>query len=106
MVDFTIPVTGTYDITAAGAEGRGNIVGSAGGLGALAGGDVFLIAGAVLDVAVGSGSGGAYAGGGGGGSFVYTSLTAPLVVAGGGGGGGAAAAAARSSRRTSPTPSW
>ena len=25
MVDFTIPVTGTYDITAAGAEGGGNI---------------------------------------------------------------------------------
>ena len=38
VVDFTVTVTGTYDITAAGAEGG---AGGLGGLGALAGGDVF-----------------------------------------------------------------
>ena len=73
VVDFTIPVTGTYDITAAGAEGGASA--GAGGLGALAGGDVVVAAGTVLDIAVGGGGndgvgkGVTYGGGGGGGAL-------------------------------------
>ena len=60
VVDFTVAVTGTYDITAAGAEGDRErpLV----GLGALAGGDVFLTGVTVLDIAVGGGGGGRPAG--------------------------------------------
>ena len=59
VVDFTVPTTGTYDITAAGAQGGGTGGARLGGLGALAGGDVVLAAGTMLDIAVG----GAEAGG-------------------------------------------
>jgi hypothetical protein len=94
VVSFVIPVTGVYDIAAAGARGGGSFNAS-GGFGAIAGGDVFLTAGTTLEIAVGGfGRSGIRSvlpdigGGGGGGSFVYTAAapSTPLVVAGGGGG--------------------
>jgi hypothetical protein len=98
--NFTIPVTGLYEILAFGAQGGGSGF-HQGGLGAEIGGDLNLGAGEVLTILVG-GAGGAGqvsaagtgpprsgAGGGGGGSFVVNSGGSPLVIAGGGGGAGA-----------------
>ena len=93
IVTDTISTTGTYLVTAAGAQGGKGVVpgtpfGVPGGLGALLSGDVFLTAGEVLDIAVGGqGSFFIEGSGGGGGSFVLAPGTVPLVVAGGGGGG-------------------
>ena len=86
-VSYTVPVSGVYDITAYGAQGGPAV--TVGGLGAEAGGDIFLSAGTVLTVLAG-GKGGYAAGnggGGGGGSFVFEGA-ALLAAAGGGGGGG------------------
>jgi hypothetical protein len=93
----TVGVSGYYDITADGAEG-GRGLGKSGGIGAMASGDVYLQAGATLEIVVGGKGGGSGlgGGGGGGGAFVIETGTAsgPLatpiyeVVAGGGGGGG------------------
>jgi PEP-CTERM motif len=89
---YTVPVSGYYQVSAAGASGGGSF-NTSGGLGASAGGTVLLFAGAQLGIVVGGqggdGSGPGVAGSGGGGSFVYVVGAAqPLVVAGGGGGGG------------------
>jgi len=94
IVDYTVPQTGIYDITAYGAQG------GMGANGGEIGGAFSLTQGKILQILVGSvGVGGGVnetngylgGGGGGGGSFVAlgTSPTAdsPLVVAGGGGGG-------------------
>lgn len=86
---WTVPLTGTYRISAYGAQG-----GNVGGKGALARGDVALTKGTVLKIAVGqlgiqqqAFSGAPYwGGGGGGGSFVTKNDNTPLVIAGGGGG--------------------
>lgn len=115
IVDYTVPTTGIYDITTAGAQGgkgffeyaspESLIITSLGGLGAVIGGEYLLAAGDVLEIAAGSRGGDALVspyppsedaggdGGGGGGSFValvssLSPLPVPLVVAGGGGGGG------------------
>ena len=90
--EYTIPTTGTYDITAAGAQGGPGdlaLFGVAGdfGKGATIGGDLYLTAGTQLDIVVGGEGGTSFAGGGGGGSFVYD-ISQLLLVAGGGGGGG------------------
>jgi hypothetical protein len=73
----TIANSGTYDITADGAQGGGDAAGGGGGNGAEVSGDIYLAQGAVLEIVVGvegySGSalsGGGGGGGGGGGSFV------------------------------------
>ncbi|MBV8796806.1 MAG: hypothetical protein JO136_17885, partial [Hyphomicrobiales bacterium] len=70
IVDFTIPATGTYQITAFGAQGGsagGGEIGLAhGGGGAEIRGDFVLTKGDVLQIAVG-GAGDASADGGGGG---------------------------------------
>ena len=82
---WTVPVTGTYQIVAFGAQGASivfNSITSPGGLGAEIGGDLGLTAGEVLQIAVGG------AGSGGGGSFVVAPSNMPLVIAGGGGGSG------------------
>ena len=87
---YTIPGSGIYDVTVAGAQGGG----SNAGLGAIIHGNVFLTAGTLLDIFVGgiggsSGHGDLGGGGGGGGTFVF--LDSPfsrLAVGGGGGGGG------------------
>ena len=93
----TIAATGTYHIVASGGEG-GISNDFAGGLAASSGGDIFLQAGAVLEIVVG-GEGGSSDGsdlgaGGGGGSFVIevstgsTAVDSNEVIAGGGGGAG------------------
>ena len=97
---YTIPTTGTYDITAYGAEGGSNYTSSSlvGGSGAEINGDVSLTRGEILQILTGgaghpgllSNEGGG--GGGGGGSFVALgspfSQSSLLLVAGGGGGVG------------------
>lgn len=89
---YTITVTGTYDIDAAGAQGGdGRSTADAGGLGAIIDGDVFLTAGTELGIVVGGVGGNGetttFGGGGGGGTFVFVvGATNPLIVAGGGGG--------------------
>ncbi len=73
VVTVTVGTAGYYQITADGAKG-GSGINTSGGLGALASGDIFLQAGAKLEIVVGqqggSGAPGGGAGGGGGGSFV------------------------------------
>ncbi|WP_041774472.1 PEP-CTERM sorting domain-containing protein [Leptospirillum ferrooxidans] len=96
---YIIPTSGTYDITAYGAQGGGygSTGAIAGGMGAVIGGDLSLSSGEVLQILTGgmgasaADPGGSF-GGGGGGSFVALgsslSTATPLVVAGGGGGSG------------------
>ena len=93
---FTVQSSGYYDITADGAQG-GNATtgGSPGGLGAMASGDIYLQAGATLEIVVGGVGGNGFdaGGGGGGGSFVIETnsgsdaVDVNEVIAGGGGGG-------------------
>ena len=96
---WTVPVTGTYTIEAAGAKG-GNGNGGVGGAGAKMKGTFNLVAGEVIRILVGqpggdhpTANGGVnMTGGGGGGTFVvrspFNTNSAILVVAGGGGGSG------------------
>jgi hypothetical protein len=96
---FTVGTSGYYDITADGAQGgANNLEGKPGGLGAMASGEIYLAAGAQLEIVVGGqGQSATYGGGGGGGgSFVIELNTNPAinngqdineVIAGGGGGG-------------------
>jgi PEP-CTERM motif len=96
LVNFTVPTTDTYQILAFGEKG-GDATGSGflngvvgvGGGGAEIGGDFNLVAGEVLQIAVGgAGRESGSVAGGGGGSFVVGPGNTPLVIAGGGGGGG------------------
>jgi hypothetical protein len=90
----TIASSGTYAITASGAQGGQGYSGG-GGLGAKVTGDIVLAAGTVLEIVVGAegGNSSGQAGGGGGGSFVIetnngtSAVDIILAVAGGGGGG-------------------
>ncbi|HZZ22860.1 MAG TPA: PEP-CTERM sorting domain-containing protein [Roseiarcus sp.] len=91
IVDFTVPVAATYQITAFGAQGGG--AGSPGSGGAEIRGDFNFSAGYRLQIAVGGvggvGKGSVVGGGGGGGSFVIgLPGNHPLLIAGGGGGAG------------------
>jgi hypothetical protein len=101
---FVVTQTGTYKITAFGAQGgagatTGGVAGGAGGLGTEAGGTFFLTQGETITVVVGgqglTPTGSVGGGGGGGGSFVIETnsgsgaVHTPLVIAGGGGGGAA-----------------
>ena len=85
---WTVPVNGTYRITAIGAHGS-NTSGSTLGYGTSISGDFTLTQSSILKILVGhygSNSGG---GGGGGGSFVVDSATSTIyTIAGGGGGSG------------------
>ncbi len=91
---LTIATSGYYNIEADGAQGGGAFTLGRGGLGAMASGDVYLSAGAQLEVVVGGKGGDSSfgAGGGGGGSFVIelNDGSGPVdineVIAGGGGG--------------------
>jgi hypothetical protein len=84
---WTVPATGIYTITAAGAAG-GNGSGSTGGAGAVMTGTFALTQSNVVQILVGQrGVNGSNHGGGGGGTFVVMADGAPLIVAGGGGGG-------------------
>ena len=87
--EWTVPTTGTYRITAYGAQGGD----SSGGLGAILQGDFLLNEGELLEILVGQ-QGGNYnpdSTGGGGGTFVANSGASTindLLIAAGGGGGG------------------
>jgi hypothetical protein len=85
LVDFTAPITDTYQILAFGAQGGTVSFVGPGGRGAEIGGDFSLTAGEILQIAVGGAGSDT---GGGGGSFVVGPGNTPLVIAGGGGGGG------------------
>ena len=90
LVTFSMPIKGTYQITAFGAQGwrkRSYIGNPNGSRGAEIGGNRNLTTGEVLEIAVG-GTGTGFRGGGGGGSFVVGPDNTPLVIAGAGGGCG------------------
>jgi hypothetical protein len=80
---WTVPITGTYTITAVGAAGGG---GATAGKPASMRGDFSLTQGAVIKILVGQLGTSNYGGGGGGGSFVVTNSNSALIVGGGGGG--------------------
>ena len=85
--EWLVPFTGTYVITAEGAQGDSAQAGFEGGRGAQLEGTFTLTAGSVLQIAVGqAGFANTSNGGGGGGSFVVDALDAPMLIAGGGGG--------------------
>lgn len=93
--EWTVPVTGTYNITTIGACGgelQGTYYPGKPGTGATISGDFNLTAGTVLKVVVGQkGTYDDNGSGGGGGSFVFTGTpqgAGLLIVAGGGGGHG------------------
>ena len=85
--EWTVPTTGTYRITVAGAKGGDGSV-SNGGNGAVMIGDFTLTHGDELKILVGQmGQTESDDGSGGGGTFVVESDNTPLIIAGGGGGG-------------------
>jgi hypothetical protein len=105
---WTVPVDGTYQITATGARGAAAQSGRLGGKGARMQGTFSLLAGDVLYILVGqqgTGQSSGSNGGGGGGSFVVRSGTTALLVAGGGGGtrGGASQDGCDATTSTSAT---
>ncbi|XP_046862480.1 glycine-rich cell wall structural protein 1.8-like [Xenia sp. Carnegie-2017] len=87
---WTVPYTGTYEITAVGAQGGYDRYGSTyRGRGAYMKGDFGLKKGEVLKILVGQKAPAntqSQTAGGGGGSFVARNNNVPLLVAGGGGG--------------------
>lgn len=89
IVQWIVPTTGLFRITAAGAQGGFSDIGVPGGLGAILAGSFTLAAGQQIDIAVGGAGRNPFlqdrGGGGGGGSFVMSSGSA-LLIAGGGGG--------------------
>ncbi|EOO44537.1 fibronectin type III domain-containing protein [Bacillus cereus] len=95
IMKWIVPMSGKYQITAAGAQGgktSNSSLTARGGYGAIASGKIELKQGDVIQVLVGQqGMGYPQGGGGGGGSFVakgsVLSSTIPLIVGGGGGGG-------------------
>lgn len=81
------PYSGTYSVTAAGAQGASAQAGRIGGLGALLTSSFSFTQGQVFQYAVGGrGSVMVLNGSGGGGTFFVDSLNNPLLIAGGGGG--------------------
>ncbi|WP_188459633.1 glycine rich domain-containing protein [Psychroflexus planctonicus] len=88
--EWTVPITGTYKIEVAGAQGGGENAASStsgsGTEGSVVEGDFNLTAGTTLSILVGHKPETALAGGGG--SFVVDGST-PLIIAGGGGSDGA-----------------
>jgi hypothetical protein len=100
---WTVPLTGSYTIAAAGAKGGGN-----GGLGAIETGTFSLTQGAVIRILVGQ-EGMLYGyGSGGGGTFVvaspYNSNASILVIAGGGGGSYVGNCSVNAGGQTTPSP--
>ena len=89
--DWTVPVSGIYEITARGARGQTSRVGGAPGQGAVVRGRVQLFKGEIITVAVGqigeiqrTNGDNAWVGGGGGTFVVRKNGLVPLFVAGGG----------------------
>ncbi len=90
---MTVGVAGYYEITADGAGGGGGGYNSAGGLGAMASGEIYLQAGARLELVVGGAGQGSSSSGGGGSFAIETNKGSGVVdvnevIAGGGGGHG------------------
>ena len=84
---WTVPYTGTYEITAVGAAGGQDNFGGPGGRGAYMRGEFYLKKGEVIKILVGQkGVSTTIIGGGGGGTFVATSSNTLVIAAGGGGG--------------------
>jgi len=84
IIEWTVPITGTYRIAAFGGKGGG----TGGGRGARIEGNFHFEKGTILKLLIGQdGSSSQHAAGGGGGTFVTTYDNEPLIVAGGGGGG-------------------
>lgn len=87
---WTVPVTGSYTITAKGARGGTGNAGTS--LAASCTGTFSLTQGDIIKIMVGQAGGSASSGcsgskgAGGGGTFVTTNANSPLIVAGGGGG--------------------
>jgi hypothetical protein len=110
---WTVPATGNYSITAAGAKGGFGRVG-VGGYGSVLTGRFSLTEGSKIRILVGqSGTDTAsFNGGGGGGTFVMketdNSTSGILIIAGGGGGGGYLANGSNVNAVTSTTsqPGW
>ncbi len=100
---WTVPATGSYVITAAGAQGGAN-----GGLGAVETATFSLTQGDVIRILVGQRGAGTFTGSGGGGSFVvaspYNTNASILVIAGGGGGYYAGACAVNAGGQTTNSP--
>jgi len=92
---WTVPKSGTYKITAAGASGNGTYGSRPGGAGAIVSGNVALTKNQVVGIVCGQiGTGATQTGGnsgsaGGGGSFVWRNSDNALLMAAGGGGGAA-----------------
>ena len=89
--EWTVPSTGTYTITAAGAKG-GDANNAIGGSGRSITITTTLTQGHVIKILVGQQGGNlnfttGWAGGGGGGTFLYNQTTNQLILAAGGGGG-------------------
>lgn len=82
---WTVPKSGTYRITTAGAAGL-RTDGSLAGQAAIMRGDFNLIGGNTLRMLIGQRGVPAYGSAGGGGTYVATSTNSPLIVSGGGGG--------------------
>jgi hypothetical protein len=94
-VTWTVPVTGTYRVTAVGAQGASGDTDNVGGRGAQIAGTFNFAGGAMYYIAVGGmgqGQGSGVNGGGGGGTFLVDLAGNPLLIAGGGGGTRAGAA--------------
>lgn len=105
MQQWTSPEAGSYTITAKGAIGGNNSLGSTPGTGAIIAGTFTQAAGFAVDILVGGqGETSLYGGGGGGGSFVVSGNDgSPIVVAGGGGGVGPGYGGENASLTTSGT---
>ena len=88
--DWTVPVSGVYEFTAAGASGFNGAGPNAAGRGAIVKGRVSLTKGEIITITVGqvgeaqTGGSGTYGGSGGGTFIVRKSSNDPLLVAGGG----------------------
>ncbi len=106
---WTVPVTGDYQITAAGAQG-GSWGSNLGGKGVIETSTITLSEGQVIRILVGQkgGSSDGSHGSGGGGTFViaspYDTNTAILMIAGGGGGYGAQGGGANMQGQTARNP--
>ena len=85
IIYFTVPVTGTYNLVAAGAAG-GDAGNFTGGKGVVISTTVTLDAGQILKILVGQKGRNATTSSGGGGTFIATAQNTPILVAGGGGG--------------------
>jgi hypothetical protein len=92
IVNWVVPATGFYLISARGAQGGPSNSGQGGGKGAFIQGVFNLTRNSVLSILVGERPAGGCCGGGGGGGGTFVALgsqyqsAAPLLVAGGGGG--------------------